>query len=78
MDETGLVFVAERLKNIINVSGHNVDPCEVENVLLKMPQIKEAAVVGAPCDILGETVKAFIVVNEQITLDKIVKHCKGC
>ena len=39
----------------------------IENVLLKMPQIKEAAVVGAPCDILGETVKAFIVVNEQIT-----------
>lgn len=78
VDETGLVFVAERLKNIINVSGHNVDPCEVENVLLKMPQIKEAAVVGAPCDILGETVKAFIVVNEQITLDKIVKHCKSC
>jgi len=61
MDEDGLVKIVDRLKEMIIVSGFNVYPNEVENVLTQHPKVKEAAVIGAPDPHSGEAPVAFIV-----------------
>jgi long-chain acyl-CoA synthetase len=61
MLEDGQFKIVDRLKEMILVSGFNVYPNEVENVLVHHPKVKEAAVVGVPDPHSGETVMAFIV-----------------
>jgi long-chain acyl-CoA synthetase len=64
MDEDGYFFVVDRLKEMILVSGFNVYPNEVEEVLYHHPKISKAAVIGVPDDKTGEAVKAFVVLKE--------------
>ena len=47
-DEAGHVFLSDRAKNLVIVSGFNVFPAEVEDILVSHPAVKEAAVVGSP------------------------------
>jgi long-chain acyl-CoA synthetase len=61
MLEDGQFKIVDRLKEMILVSGFNVYPNEVENVLVHHPKVKEAAVIGVPDPHSGETVMAFIV-----------------
>jgi long-chain acyl-CoA synthetase len=61
MGADGLVKIVDRLKEMILVSGFNVYPNEVENVLAEHPKVKEAAVIGAPDPHSGEAPVAFIV-----------------
>ena len=61
MDGSGLVKIVDRLKEMIIVSGFNVYPNEVENVLTQHPKVREAAVIGAPDPHSGEAPIAFIV-----------------
>lgn len=61
MDEKGFVRILERKKDLILVSGFNVYPNEIEDVLVHMPGIIEAAVIGVPDEHSGEAIKAFIV-----------------
>ncbi|SFJ16519.1 class I adenylate-forming enzyme family protein [Thermoflavimicrobium dichotomicum] len=61
MDEDGFVYIMDRMKDMINRGGEKIFSVEVENVLYNHPKVLEAAVVGAPHDIYGEVVAAFIV-----------------
>lgn len=60
MDEQGWIYLVDRLKDQINVSGFKVWPREVEDVLYQHPAVLEAAVVGQPDEYRGETVVAFV------------------
>jgi long-chain acyl-CoA synthetase len=64
MDEDGYFRIVDRLKEMIIVSGFNVYPTEVEDVLYRHPKISKAAVIGVPDERTGEAVKAFVVLSE--------------
>jgi long-chain acyl-CoA synthetase len=75
-DEDGFFYIVDRKKDMILVSGFNVFPNEVEEVLASHPKVLEAAVVGIPDDKSGEAVKAFIVAkDESLTVDELKKYC---
>jgi len=61
IDAKGFIRIVDRKKDMILVSGFNVYPNEIEEVLMKHPGIKEAAVIGAPNAVSGEVIKAFVV-----------------
>jgi len=69
-DEQGYLFIVDRKKDMVIVSGLNVYPREVEEVLYQYPDVKEAAVIGVPDKKRGEIVRAFVVINEGMTLNK--------
>jgi len=68
MDEEGYLYFVGRMDDIIKSRGEKVSPKEVENVLMNIPGVKEAAVIGVPDEILGQAVKAFVVLEEGITM----------
>ncbi|HVL98004.1 MAG TPA: long-chain fatty acid--CoA ligase [Egibacteraceae bacterium] len=74
----GNLYLVDRKRDLIIVSGFNVYPREVEEVLYRHPKVAEAAVVGAPHPYTGETVKAVVVVRggEEATADEIVDFCR--
>jgi long-chain acyl-CoA synthetase len=77
MDENGYVYLADRKKDMILVSGFNVYPNEVEDALTLHAEIIEAAVVGLPHDEKGEVVKAYIVRSSNtLSEDAILEHCR--
>lgn len=63
-DEEGYIYLVDRKRDLIIVSGFNVFPSEVEEAILKNDKITEAAVIGVPHPYTGETVKAFVVLEE--------------
>ena len=73
IDEQGWVYIVDRLKDQINTSGYKVWPREVEEVLLRHPDLREAAVVGTPDDYRGEVVIAFVtrVAGGTVTEDEL-------
>jgi long-chain acyl-CoA synthetase len=75
-DEDGFLYLSDRAKDLIIVSGFNVFPAEVEDVLVGADGVREAAVVGIPSDRTGEAVKAFVVLEDGVTLsdDEIREH----
>ena len=79
MDEQGNFFIVDRKKDMIIVSGFNVYPNEVEEVISSMSQVLEVAVIGIPnAEGSGETVKAFIVKKEnELTTEMVKKYCYG-
>ena len=64
MDDEGYFSIVDRKKDMILVSGFNVYPTDVEQVLYRHPKIQQVAVVGIPDDTTGEAVKAYIVLKE--------------
>lgn len=64
VDDDGYLYVVDRAKDLVIVSGFNVYPAEVERVLVAHPAVAEAAVVGVPHPHTGEAVKAFVVPAE--------------
>lgn len=68
MDENGYFYIVDRKKDIIIASGFNIYPREIEEVLYEHPAIMEASVVGVKDSYRGETVKAFIVLREGMTV----------
>ncbi|HEV2086807.1 MAG TPA: AMP-binding protein, partial [Cryptosporangiaceae bacterium] len=77
-DEDGDLYLVDRIKELILVSGFNVYPREVEAVLVAHPGIVEAAVIGVPDPSTGETVKAYVVTapGVQITAEEVVAHAE--
>jgi long-chain acyl-CoA synthetase len=67
MDEDGYFKIVDRLKEMINVSGFNVYPNEVEDALYRHPKVSKVAVIGVPDERTGEAVKAFVVLKEGAT-----------
>ncbi len=77
MDDKGFFRIVDRKKEMINVSGFNVYPNEIENVIAMMDGVLEVGVIGVPDQRSTEAVKAFIVrKNESITENEIMAHCK--
>jgi len=77
MDEEGFFKIVDRKKDMINVSGFNVYPNEVENVLADHPKILEVAVIGVPDPNSTEAVKAFVVKKDQsLTVEELKEWCK--
>jgi long-chain acyl-CoA synthetase len=78
MDDEGYVFIVDRVKDMINVSGFKVWPAEVEQVLYRHPAVREAAIYGVSDPVKGEAVHAAIVVREGavVTPDEIVAYCR--
>ena len=78
MDDEGWTYIVDRKKDLINASGYKVWPNEVEEVLFEHPAVREAAVIGIPDETRGETVKAFVVLEEGMTasVDDIRTFCK--
>ena len=60
IDAEGFVRILDRKKDMLNRGGYKIYSAEVENVLMAMPGVLEAAVVGRPCPVLGERVHAFV------------------
>ncbi len=69
LDEDGYLTIVDRKKDLILVGGLNVYPSEVEQVLSGHPEVQEAVVVGAPDDVKGESVHAFVVRQPGSNLD---------
>ena len=77
MDDKGFFFIVDRKKDMILVSGFNVFPNEVEEVVALHPKVIEVAAVGVPHDVSGELVKVFVVANDKsLTKEDIIKHCR--
>ena len=78
MDEDGFIYLMDRKSDMIISGGFNIYPREVEDVLMAHPGVAEAAVIGVPDDLWGESVKAMVVPKEgvELTGEEIVRHCK--
>jgi long-chain acyl-CoA synthetase len=78
MDADGYFYIVDRKKDMLIVSGNNVYPREVEEVLYAHPAILEAGVIGVPDPYQGEAVKAFVVLKPgaRATPDEIREHCR--
>jgi len=76
MDEEGFFYIVDRKKDMILVSGFNVFPNEIEDVLTLNENILEAAAIGVPHESSGETVKIFVVKKGEISKEEIVAHCR--
>jgi long-chain acyl-CoA synthetase len=78
MDEEGYFAIVDRKKDMILVSGFNVYPTDVEQVLYRHPKIMKVSVVGIPDETTGEAVKAFIVLKEgeSADADEIIAWCR--
>lgn len=78
MDEDGFFYIVQRKKDMIIVSGFNVYPNEVEDVIFTHPAVVEAAVIGVPDEYRGEAVKVFVVLKPGMdaSVEEIVEFCK--
>ncbi len=77
MDDDGYLFIEDRKKDMILVSGFNVYPNEIENVVVELEGVLEAAAIGIPHERSGEIVKIFVVRKDQsVTEQDILDHCR--
>ena len=78
MDADGWFYIVDRKKDMINASGYKVWPREVEDVLYTHPDVREVAVVGVPDEYRGESVKAYVSLNDgsSTTPEELVQFCK--
>jgi acyl-CoA synthetase (AMP-forming)/AMP-acid ligase II len=76
LDADGYLYVEDRLKDMIITGGENVYGPEVERVLLDHPVIVDAAVIGVPDDHWGESVKAVIVTNRDMSTEEVITFCR--
>lgn len=79
IDEEGFIFITGRKKEIIKVGGKRISPKEIEAVILEIPEVVDCSIEGLPDEILGEIMKATIVLNSQtedsISINDIKQHC---
>jgi len=77
MDEGGYVYIEDRKKDMILVSGFNVYPNEVEGVAVTHPDVLEVAAVAQPDERAGEVVALFVVrKNPSLTEEALIEHCR--
>ncbi len=76
MDANGYVYIVDRKKDMILVSGFNVYPNEIEDVVIRHPKVAEVAAVGIPDEHSGEVVKLFVVKKDaSLTADELKQFC---
>ena len=77
VDETGYVYLVDRKKDMILVSGFNVYPNEVEDVAALHPGVREVAAVGVPDERSGEAVKLYVIRKDPtLDADTLIAHCR--
>ena len=77
MDEEGYVKIVDRKKEMINVSGFNVYPNEIEDVVASHPKVLEVGAIGVPNDHSSEVVKIFVVKKDaSLTQKELLAYCK--
>lgn len=77
MTEEGYIKIVDRKKDMILVSGFNVYPNEVEDVVVQHPKVLEVAAIGVPNEKSGEEVKIFVVKkDESLTAEELLKFCR--
>lgn len=77
MDGLGFLKIVDRKKDMILVSGFNVYPNEIEDVVAMHPDVKEVAAVGVPYEIVGERVKIIVVArHKNLTKEALLEHCR--
>jgi long-chain acyl-CoA synthetase len=77
MDENGFFKIVDRKKDMIIVSGFNVFPNEIEDVVMMHDGVLEAAAIGINHEVTGETVKIFVVLKDKTVTDKdLINHCR--
>ena len=76
-DEEGYLYFVARKDDIIKTRGEKVSPREVENVLYALDQVLDAAVVGVPDPVLGQAIKAYLVLKpgRRCTEREVIKFC---
>jgi amino acid adenylation domain-containing protein len=79
LDEEGYLYFVARMDDVIKSRGEKVAPREVEDALYALTGVREAAVIGVPDPILGQAVKAFVVVDPALGYSEgdIVAHCRA-
>jgi long-chain acyl-CoA synthetase len=79
VDDDGFLFLVDRAKDLIIVSGFNVYPAEVEEAILEHPAVAQAAVVGVEHPHTGEAVRAYVVLRAGQVLDEdaLIDHCRS-
>ncbi len=78
MEPTGFVKIVDRKKDMILVSGFNVYPNEIEDVLALHPGVLESAAVGVPDPKTGEAVKIYVVKRDpDLSEDSLIEHCRA-
>jgi len=78
MDESGFVRIVDRKKDMILVSGFNVFPNEIEDVVSTLPGVAESAAIGVPDEKSGEAVKLFVVRSDPaLTVQQVSAHCRA-
>jgi long-chain acyl-CoA synthetase len=80
LTEVGDLFLVDRLKELVIVSGFNVYPSEVEDVIVELAEVAEAAVIGTEDPLTGEAVVAYVKpaqeVDESVLVDQVRAHCE--
>ncbi len=74
LDGDGYLKLVDRKKDMISVSGFNVYPNELEDVLARHPEVLQSAAIGLPCDKTGEKIKMFVVSKSPVTEDELKQH----
>lgn len=77
VDDQGFVRIVDRKKDMILVSGFNVYPNEIEDVVSQHPKVLECAAIGVPSEVSGETVKICVVKKDaSLTKEELLTHCR--
>ena len=77
-DEDGFLYIVDRKKDMVVVSGYNVYPIELENVIMRHPKVVDCAVIGVPDGYQGESVKACCVIAEdqELSYEEFDAYCR--
>jgi long-chain acyl-CoA synthetase len=78
VDEDGFLYFVGRSDDIIKTRGEKVSPIEVENAIFDIEGVREAAVVGVPDELLGEAIRAFVVLDDGASLSEqdVITSCR--
>jgi acyl-CoA synthetase (AMP-forming)/AMP-acid ligase II len=79
LDDEGYIYIVGRRSDMIKSGAHRISPKEIEEVILEIPAVHEAAVIGISDNILGESIKAFVVLKAGEALDakEVQRHCQA-
>jgi acyl-coenzyme A synthetase/AMP-(fatty) acid ligase len=77
MDEDGFLYFVGRRDTLIKSSGFRISPTEPEEILFQSGKVREAAVIGIPDEVLGQSIKAFVVPadGQSPTVEELLEFC---